>query len=65
MGADDYLTKPFHLSELNARLKSVIRRRNFGGNNEIVYFGMKVVCEPHRQISESEWERYYAYKKGI
>ncbi|WP_224999172.1 response regulator transcription factor [Cesiribacter sp. SM1] len=31
LGADDYLTKPFHLSELNARLKSVIRRRNFQG----------------------------------
>jgi DNA-binding response OmpR family regulator len=35
IGADDYLTKPFHLSELNARLKSVIRRRNFKGSNEI------------------------------
>jgi DNA-binding response OmpR family regulator len=34
IGADDYLTKPFHLSELNARIKSIIRRRNFGGNNE-------------------------------
>jgi len=32
MGADDYLTKPFHLSELNSRIKSVIRRRNFKGN---------------------------------
>lgn len=31
VGADDYLTKPFHLSELNARLKSVLRRRNFNG----------------------------------
>jgi DNA-binding response OmpR family regulator len=36
VGADDYLTKPFHLSELNARIKSIIRRRNFKGNNEIV-----------------------------
>ncbi|MCB9207382.1 MAG: response regulator transcription factor [Ignavibacteriales bacterium] len=36
IGADDYLTKPFHLAELNARIKSVIRRRNFDGNSEIV-----------------------------
>ena len=36
IGADDYLTKPFHLSELNARIKSIIRRRTFGGNNEII-----------------------------
>jgi len=36
IGADDYLTKPFHLSELNARIKSIIRRRNFGGSNEII-----------------------------
>jgi len=36
IGADDYLTKPFHLSELNARIKSIIRRRDFEGNNEII-----------------------------
>ncbi len=37
IGADDYLTKPFHLSELNARIKSIIRRRNFEGKKEIVF----------------------------
>ena len=36
IGADDYMTKPFHLSELNARLKSIFRRRNFNGSNDIV-----------------------------
>jgi DNA-binding response OmpR family regulator len=35
-GSDDYLTKPFFLSELNARIKSILRRRNFSGNKEIV-----------------------------
>ena len=35
-GSDDYLTKPFFLSELNARIKSILRRRNFAGNKEIV-----------------------------
>lgn len=37
LGADDYLTKPFHLSELNARIKSIIRRRNYGGNPVITF----------------------------
>ena len=37
IGADDYLTKPFHLSELNARINSIIRRRTFSGKKEIVY----------------------------
>ncbi len=35
LGADDYLTKPFHLAELNARIKSVIRRRFFDGSDSI------------------------------
>lgn len=32
-GADDYLTKPFHLSELHARIRAVYRRKNLNGNN--------------------------------
>ncbi len=31
LGADDYLTKPFHLSELQARIRAVNRRKNLGG----------------------------------
>ncbi len=33
LGADDYLVKPFHLSELSARIAAVIRRRRFSGNS--------------------------------
>jgi DNA-binding response OmpR family regulator len=36
IGADDYLAKPFHLSELNARIKALIRRKNFEGDKAIV-----------------------------
>lgn len=34
-GADDYLTKPFHLSELSARVAAIIRRKSFDGKNII------------------------------
>ena len=37
LGADDYLIKPFHLSELNARLRAIIRRRQFQGQSQIVF----------------------------
>jgi DNA-binding response OmpR family regulator len=37
LGADDYLAKPFHLSELNARIAAIIRRKNFDGNSIIQF----------------------------
>lgn len=36
LGADDYLTKPFHLSELTARIYSLIRRKQFNSANIVV-----------------------------
>jgi DNA-binding response OmpR family regulator len=42
LGADDYLSKPFHLAELSARIQSVIRRRNFNGNNLIHHHEISV-----------------------
>lgn len=42
IGADDYLVKPFHLSELNARVKSIIRRRTFGGRQDVVFREIRI-----------------------
>ena len=36
-GADDYLTKPFHLPELGARVAAIIRRKKFGGQKTISF----------------------------
>lgn len=37
LGADDYMTKPFQLSELNSRIKAVLRRRQFNGTATITF----------------------------
>lgn len=36
-GADDYITKPFHLPELHARLRAVFRRKKLAGSNIISF----------------------------
>lgn len=37
IGADDYITKPFHLAELKARLMAIVRRKTFGSNSILNY----------------------------
>ena len=43
LGSDDYLPKPFHLAELNARIRSLRRRRQFSGKNEVIFNEIKVL----------------------
>ncbi|MEK6154030.1 response regulator transcription factor [Flavobacteriaceae bacterium 3-367] len=50
LGADDYITKPFHLTELNARIKAVLRRGKYGGD----------VCLVHNEITvNTEYRQAY------
>lgn len=49
-GADDYLPKPFHLSELLARLKAIFRRSKLGGFDEVVFNEIKI--EIHQLLAK-------------
>ncbi len=42
LGADDYLAKPFHHSELAARIHSVIRRKQFDNSDVIVLEELRI-----------------------
>lgn len=47
IGADNYLTKPFHLAELNAHLKSINRRINFDNNEQLIMNEIKILPNEH------------------
>lgn len=55
IGADDYLAKPFSLAELNARIKSVMRRRHFSGNKDVIFNELRI-CPESRQLFVNEEE---------
>ncbi len=55
LGADDYITKPFHLSELNSRIRAVLRRRKFNGTKELVFREFRLLPE--------QWEAFVGDKK--
>ena len=42
LGADDYLVKPFHLSELKSRVTAIIRRKSFNGSNILLFNEIKI-----------------------
>lgn len=69
LGADDYLAKPFHLAELHARVKSVIRRKQSGGDTSIelenlcVYPDRHVVCVEGKEmvLNRKEFDLLYYF----
>lgn len=55
LGADDYLTKPFHLAELNARIKAVLRRKNAEGSDSLKVGNITLLFN-ERKLMVSEHE---------
>lgn len=55
LGADDYVTKPFHLRELHARIKTVLRRQQVYASEPIKLVG-KIVTFGHWKM---DFDRKY------
>jgi DNA-binding response OmpR family regulator len=54
MGADDYLAKPFHLSELAVRVSSIIRRKSFQGKSQIMVGNISIDIQGKRVKVENK-----------
>ena len=74
LGADDYLVKPFHLSELKARVTAIVRRKSFDGNNIVLFNEISVdtmakkacVSQEHVILTRKEYDLllYFLSNKG-
>lgn len=69
LGADDYLAKPFHLAELLARIKTIIRRKNHHGEQAVQFKNVKLFPEERKvliganevQLNRKEYDLIYYF----
>ena len=54
IGADDYMTKPFHMAELSARVNSICRRAQFVGFNEMNFNEITVTINENQAYANGE-----------
>jgi two-component system alkaline phosphatase synthesis response regulator PhoP len=53
LGADDYITKPFSVRELLARIKAVLRRKNKSEAENIITIGNLVINMDKHEVTKS------------